>query len=67
MAWLPRASGLHSMSQLIRTRKAMTSTPCPMTTTITAAIAPTKMDHRLVNPVHLVGPSVPQVPASSTS
>ncbi|CAN6685370.1 unnamed protein product [Malus baccata var. baccata] len=50
-----------------QTWKAMTSTPRSTTTTITAATASAEMDHRLVNPVDLVGPPVPQVPTSSTS
>ncbi|TQD78650.1 hypothetical protein C1H46_035805 [Malus baccata] len=61
------------MSHLTRTRRPMTSTPSPMATpspttipTI-AAIASVEMDHRLVIPVHLNGPPVPQAQASSTS
>ncbi|CAN6686185.1 unnamed protein product [Malus baccata var. baccata] len=48
------------MSHLIRTRRAMTSTPSPMTTPTTAATAPVEMDYRPVNPVYPVGPLVPQ-------
>ncbi|KAB2632242.1 hypothetical protein D8674_028489 [Pyrus ussuriensis x Pyrus communis] len=54
------------MSHLIRTRRAMTSTPrltvTPSLTTIptTTAIAPAEMDHRSVNPVDPVGPPVLQ-------
>ncbi|KAB2616619.1 hypothetical protein D8674_023207 [Pyrus ussuriensis x Pyrus communis] len=61
------------MSHLIRTRRAMTSTPSPMatssptTTPTTAATAPAKMDHRPVNPVDLVGLPVPQAQALSTA
>ncbi|KAB2617418.1 hypothetical protein D8674_013287 [Pyrus ussuriensis x Pyrus communis] len=55
------------MSHLIRTQRAMTSTPSPTTTPTTAATAPTELDHRLVNSIDLVGPSVPQVQASLTS
>ncbi|RXH76527.1 hypothetical protein DVH24_019415 [Malus domestica] len=60
------------MSHLIRTRRPMTSTlsptATPSSTTIptTAAIAPTEMDHRPINPVHSDGPPVPQAQASST-
>ncbi|TQE07272.1 hypothetical protein C1H46_007094 [Malus baccata] len=50
---------LQEMSHLIRTRKAMTSTPSLTTTPTTAATAPAKMDHRPVNSVDPVGPSVP--------
>ncbi|TQE09631.1 hypothetical protein C1H46_004724 [Malus baccata] len=55
------------MSNLIRTRRAMTSTPSPTTTPTTVATARAEMDHRLVNPVDPVGPPVPQMQASSTS
>ncbi|KAB2595962.1 hypothetical protein D8674_031412 [Pyrus ussuriensis x Pyrus communis] len=45
------------MSQLIRSQKAMTTTPCPMTTPFTVVIiASAKMDHRPVNPIDPVGP-----------
>ncbi|RXH83392.1 hypothetical protein DVH24_005645 [Malus domestica] len=55
------------MSHLIKTRRAMTSSPNPTTTPTTAATAPAEMDHRPVNPVDLVSPPVPQAQASSTS
>ncbi|RXH91499.1 hypothetical protein DVH24_020522 [Malus domestica] len=45
----------------------MTSTLSPTTTPTTAAIAPAEMDHRPVNSVDPVGPSVPYAHASSTS
>nr|CBL94159.1 putative transposase tnp2 [Malus domestica] len=55
------------MSNLIKTRRAMTSTPSPTTTSTTAITAPAKMDHRPINLVDPVGPPVPQAQASSTS
>ncbi|TQD93461.1 hypothetical protein C1H46_020929 [Malus baccata] len=61
------------MSNHIRTRRAMTSTPSPTatpsptTTPTTDATALAKMDHRPVNPVDPVGPPVPQAQALLTS
>ncbi|CAN6560230.1 unnamed protein product [Malus baccata var. baccata] len=58
------------MSRIIlsRSRKVVTATPRPTTTPpIFAATATTKMEPRLVNLVDLVGPEVPQAPASTTS
>ncbi|RXH89132.1 hypothetical protein DVH24_006110 [Malus domestica] len=61
------------MSNLIRTRRAMTYTPSPTatpsltTTPTTAATALAKMNHRLVNPIDPVGHPVPHTQASSTS
>ncbi|TQE07607.1 hypothetical protein C1H46_006750 [Malus baccata] len=54
------------MSNLIRTRRAMTSTPSLTTTPTIATTTPAEMDHRLVNPVDPVGPPVPQAQASLT-
>ncbi|RXH71948.1 hypothetical protein DVH24_025449 [Malus domestica] len=62
-----------TMSNLIKTRRAMTSTPnptttpSPTTTPTTAITAPAEMDHRPINLVDPVGPPVPQAQASSTS
>ncbi|XP_050120867.1 uncharacterized protein LOC126598541 [Malus sylvestris] len=64
---------LQEMSHLIRTQRAMTSTPSltatpsPTTTPTIATTAPAEMDHRPANPVDPVGPPVPQAQASSTS
>ncbi|KAB2631230.1 transposase tnp2 [Pyrus ussuriensis x Pyrus communis] len=55
------------MSQLIRTQKAMTSTPRRTTTPTIVATAPAEMDHRPMNHVDPVGPPVPHALASSTS
>ncbi|TQD95195.1 hypothetical protein C1H46_019169 [Malus baccata] len=61
------------MSHLIRTRKAMTSTPSstatPSLTTTSTSVTTTlvEIDHRSVNPVDPVGPPIPQVQASLTS
>ncbi|TQE02879.1 hypothetical protein C1H46_011491 [Malus baccata] len=61
------------MSHLIRTQRAMTSTPSltatpsPMTTLTIAATTSAEMDHRPVNPVDPVCPPVPQAQALSTS
>ncbi|RXI01309.1 hypothetical protein DVH24_001543 [Malus domestica] len=55
------------MSQLIKTRRAMTSTPSPTTIPTTVATALAGMDHRPVNPIDPVGPLVPHVQGSSTS
>ncbi|TQD72561.1 hypothetical protein C1H46_041906 [Malus baccata] len=55
------------MSQLIRTRRVMTSTPSSTTTHTTATTAPSEIDHRPVNPVNPIDPPLPQVPALSTS
>ncbi|TQE13176.1 hypothetical protein C1H46_001260 [Malus baccata] len=56
------------MSQLIKTRRAMTSTPSPTTTPTTAATALAEMDHRPVNLVDPFGPPVPQMsPSGSTT
>ncbi|CAN6562624.1 unnamed protein product [Malus baccata var. baccata] len=56
-----------TMSHLIRTRRAMTSTPSLTTAPIIAATAPAEMDHRPVNPVNPVSPPVPQAHESSTT
>ncbi|CAN6557010.1 unnamed protein product [Malus baccata var. baccata] len=53
------------MSHLIRTRKAMTSTPSLTTTPTTAATAPTKMDHRPVNSVQASSTSSVVLPVSA--
>ncbi|RXI08017.1 hypothetical protein DVH24_014583 [Malus domestica] len=55
------------MSQLIRTRKVMMTTPRPTTRPTTTTTAPAEIDHRPVNPVDPVGPPVPHAPTSSTS
>ncbi|XP_070674691.1 uncharacterized protein [Malus domestica] len=60
-------SSSQEMSQLIRSQKAMTTTPRPTITPTTDATAPAEMDHRPVNPVDPVGTPIPQAPASSTS
>ncbi|KAB2606163.1 hypothetical protein D8674_005880 [Pyrus ussuriensis x Pyrus communis] len=52
------------MSQLIRTQRAITSTPKPMTKLTIATTALPEMDHRLVNLVDPVGHPAPQVLAS---
>ncbi|KAB2596980.1 hypothetical protein D8674_032430 [Pyrus ussuriensis x Pyrus communis] len=55
------------MSHLIITQRAITftpsptATPSPMITPTIAATAPIEMDHRPVNPVDLVGLSIPQM------
>ncbi|XP_050104441.1 uncharacterized protein LOC126583936 isoform X2 [Malus sylvestris] len=61
------------MSNLIRTRRALTYTPSPTatpsltTTPTTAATALAEMNHKLVNPIDPIGHPVPHTQASSTS
>ncbi|RXH71221.1 hypothetical protein DVH24_018576 [Malus domestica] len=61
------------MSQLIRSRKAMTTsprsttTPHPTTAPTIAATAPAEMDHRPMNPIDPVGPPIPQAQTYLTS